>query len=255
MDGPRLVLLEAPGKNPFSCFCSASSGLRFVITPISASVVPLLSLPLPFSYKDPVVALRVHLDDFSSQDPYQMASANVCKVPFALEGYPQISGLKTGISFLAHYSVFHSPLTIRVLGVGNPLWTFPFTLNLSLYTLDVLPLSLILSFWNFKPFFDKAPVIASLDSFPIQWTIFLILGPSVVISFRLQLTGWLKFITLCRAGAEMEGGWARIGFSPVGNSEHSFVKSNFLSITSTKRSCKPSGLFTNWSTKVSCCCC
>ena len=46
-----------------------------------------------------------------------------------------------------------------------------------------------------------------------------ILGPSAVIRFRLQLTGWLKLITLCRAGAEMEGGWARIGFSPVGNGE------------------------------------
>ena len=120
-----------------------------------------------------------------------MASANVCKVLFALEGHPQISGLKTGISFL----VFHSPLTIRVLGVGNPLWTFPSTLNLSLCTLDVLPLSLILCFWNFKPFFDKAPVIASLDSFPIQWTIFLFLALVLwlVLGFS-SLDGWSSLL-------------------------------------------------------------
>lgn len=124
-----------------------------------------------------------------------MASANVCKVSFALEDHPQISGLKTGISFLAHYSVFHSPLTIRVLGVGNPLWTFPSTLNLSLYTLDALPLSLILCFWNFKPFFDKALVIASLDYFPIQWTIFLFLALVLwlVLGFS-SLDGWSSLL-------------------------------------------------------------
>ena len=179
-----------------------------------------------------------------------MASANVCKVLFALEGHPQISGLKTRISFLAHYSVFHSPLTTRVLGGGESLMNFSFHSQLeSLYFGCPTPFSNSL-FLKFQTLLWQSSSYCLFRFFPYPVDNIPILSPSIVTSFRFHLTGWLKLITLCRAGAEKEGGWARTSFSPVGNSEHSVVKSNFLPITPTKRSCIPNGLFTNWSIKV-----